>query len=122
MIGLATVTGCVGGIYGIGGGAVLAPILIGSGRRPAEVAPAALASTFVTSLGGVLTFTLLSISKGPVAPIRVWGAGCASGEEACSVAMLLAEALGTEMYRARVKIYQALSKFRHQRDGRKNLR
>src|SRR5437016_5590279 len=27
LIGLATVTGCVGGIYGIGGGAILAPIL-----------------------------------------------------------------------------------------------
>ena len=56
LIGLATVTGCVGGIYGIGGGAILSPILIGSGRPAAEVAPAALASTFVTSLGGVLTF------------------------------------------------------------------
>jgi hypothetical protein len=77
LIGLATVTGCVGGIYGIGGGAVLAPILIGSGRRAAEVAPAALASTFVTSLGGVLTFTLLSISKGPVAPN--WPTGIALG-------------------------------------------
>jgi hypothetical protein len=57
------VTGCVGGIYEIGGGAVLSPILIGSGRPAAEVAPAALASTFVTSLGGVLTFTLLSIGE-----------------------------------------------------------
>ena len=46
----------------------LVPILIGSGRPAAEVAPAALASTFVTSLGGMLTFTLLSISDGPVAP------------------------------------------------------
>jgi uncharacterized membrane protein YfcA len=39
LIGLATVTGCVGGIYGIGGGAILSPILIGSGRPAAEVAP-----------------------------------------------------------------------------------
>jgi uncharacterized protein len=45
---LAVVVGCVGGIYGIGGGAILAPALIGSGRRPSEVAPAALASTLVT--------------------------------------------------------------------------
>ena len=36
--------GCVGGIYGIGGGAFLAPVLIGSGRKPSEVAPAALAT------------------------------------------------------------------------------
>jgi len=61
--------GCVGGIYGIGGGSILAPILIGSGRRPVEVAPAALASTFVTSVAGVITFTILSINQhAPVAP------------------------------------------------------
>ena len=77
LIGLAAVTGCAGGIYGIGGGAILAPILIGSGRPAAEVAPAALASTFVTSLGGVLTFTLLSLREGPVAPN--WPTGIALG-------------------------------------------
>ena len=33
LIVLAAVVGCVGGIYGIGGGSILAPILIGSGRR-----------------------------------------------------------------------------------------
>ena len=38
-------------------------------------------------------------------PIRVWSAGCASGEEAYSVAMLLAEALGAEAYHRRAKIY-----------------
>ena len=38
-------------------------------------------------------------------PIRIWGAGCASGEEACTVAMLFAEALGPEAFRRRVKIY-----------------
>jgi uncharacterized protein len=74
---LACVTGCVGGIYGIGGGAILSPILIGFGRPAAEVAPAALASTFVTSLGGVVTFTILSISEGPVAPN--WPTGIALG-------------------------------------------
>ena len=77
LIVLAALTGCAGGIYGIGGGAILSPILIGSGRPAAEVAPAALASTFVTSLGGVLTFTLLSIREGPVAPN--WPTGIALG-------------------------------------------
>lgn len=48
LIVLAAAVGCVG-IYGIGGGSILAPILIGSVRRPSEVAPAALASTFITS-------------------------------------------------------------------------
>ena len=45
LILLAAVVGCVGGIYGIGGGSILAPILTGTGRPPREVAPASLAST-----------------------------------------------------------------------------
>lgn len=77
LIMVADLVGCVGGIYGIGGGSILAPILIGSGRPASEVAPAALASTFVTSLAGVITFTILSISAGPVAPN--WPTGIALG-------------------------------------------
>jgi two-component system CheB/CheR fusion protein len=53
--------------------------------------------------------------------IRVWSAGCASGEEAYSVAMLLIDALGEEDYLQRVKIYatdvdeDALTDARHAR-------
>jgi two-component system, chemotaxis family, CheB/CheR fusion protein len=51
--------------------------------------------------------------------IRVWSAGCASGEEAYTIAMLFAEALGPDAFRDRVKIYgtdiddEALAKARH---------
>ena len=38
-------------------------------------------------------------------PVRVWSAGCASGQEAYSIAMLLAEAMGAEAFRDRVKVY-----------------
>jgi hypothetical protein len=78
LVVLAAAVGCVGGIYGIGGGSILAPILIGSGRKPADVAPAALASTFATSVAGVITFTILSVHHhGSVAPD--WPTGIALG-------------------------------------------
>jgi len=47
----------------------------------------------------------LIAGKQPSEPIRVWSAGCASGEEAYSLAIMLAEALGLESFRQRVKIY-----------------
>ena len=78
LVGLAAAVGCVGGIYGIGGGSILAPVLIGTGRPPSQVAPAALASTFVTSVAGVITFAVLSLHQpGSVAPD--WDTGIALG-------------------------------------------
>jgi two-component system CheB/CheR fusion protein len=37
--------------------------------------------------------------------IRVWTPGCASGEEAYTVAMLFAERMGVDAFKARVKVY-----------------
>ncbi|HEY0511040.1 MAG TPA: CheR family methyltransferase [Thermoanaerobaculia bacterium] len=43
--------------------------------------------------------------KGKDLPVRCWSAGCASGEEAYTLAILLADALGDQEFRRRVKIY-----------------
>ncbi len=75
---IAAAAGCVGGIYGIGGGSILAPILVADGQPPSQVAPAALSSTFLTSLAGVVTFSVLSVHQhGSVAPN--WPTGIALG-------------------------------------------
>jgi two-component system, chemotaxis family, CheB/CheR fusion protein len=52
-------------------------------------------------------------------PLRFWCAGCSSGEETYTMAMILAEALGEQQYLERVKIYatdvdeEALTEARH---------
>lgn len=75
---MSAAVGCVGGIYGIGGGSILAPMLIGAGRPPSEVAPATLASTFLTSIAGVITFVALATqSHGSISPD--WPVGIALG-------------------------------------------
>ncbi|HEX2208882.1 MAG TPA: CheR family methyltransferase [Longimicrobium sp.] len=43
--------------------------------------------------------------KGPGEPVRVWSAGCASGQETYTVMMVLADAMQPEEFRARVKVY-----------------
>lgn len=62
---LAFVVGIVGGIYGIGGGAIIAPFCIAIFRLPVyTVAGAALAATLATSVVGVIAYSLLSAPTG----------------------------------------------------------
>ena len=53
MVSLAAAVGCIGEIYGIGGGSILAPVVVGSGRRTAKLAPAAVASQIRVSSCGL---------------------------------------------------------------------
>lgn len=60
MFMLAFVAGIIGGIYGIGGGAIIAPFCISFFGLPVyAVAGAALAGTLLTSIFGVLFYSLL---------------------------------------------------------------
>lgn len=47
----------------------------------------------------------LLAAREPHVPLRLWSSGCASGEEAYTLAIVLAEALGLDEFRSRVKIY-----------------
>jgi uncharacterized protein len=77
---LALGVGVVGGVYGIGGGSILSPILVGSGMTMAVVAPAALASTFGTSIIGALTFAVVALfAHGSIAPEWPIGIACGLG-------------------------------------------
>lgn len=78
VLSLAFAVGVVGGIYGIGGGSILGPILVGTGMAVATVAPAALFSTWVTSMVGVATYAVISLNAtGPISPD--WSLGVATG-------------------------------------------
>lgn len=80
IIALALLVGTIGGIYGIGGGSLLAPILVGVGFSMVEVAPAALASTFLTSIVGVAAYAILSLrTSGSIAPDWIVGVGIGVG-------------------------------------------
>jgi len=63
ILALSLVIGIIGGIYGIGGGAFMAPFLVTVLGLPVySIAGAALTGTFVTSVFGVLFYLLLAPS------------------------------------------------------------
>jgi uncharacterized membrane protein YfcA len=77
---LAAIVGIVGGLYGIGGGSILAPILIALGYTVYEVAPATLAATFLTSVVGIGTYQVLqAVHGGTIAPQWMLGAFLGAG-------------------------------------------
>lgn len=65
IVTVAAMVGVVGGIYGIGGGSLLAPILLLWGYSAYEVAPATLLSTLLTSAVGVAAFAVQGAAASP---------------------------------------------------------
>jgi hypothetical protein len=65
MFMLSFIVGIIGGTYGIGGGAIIAPFCVAVFRLPVyTVAGAALMGTFLTSVIGVLFYTFVTLKEG----------------------------------------------------------
>jgi len=61
VVALAAAAGTIGGIYGVSGGSIIAPVLAGVFALPVRrVAPAALVATLITSIAGVVSFEVLT--------------------------------------------------------------
>ena len=61
LFALTFVVGMIGGTYGIGGGAIIAPFLIAVFGLPVyTIAGAALLGTFITSVAGVIFYTIIA--------------------------------------------------------------
>lgn len=62
MLCLAFIVGIIGGTYGIGGGAIIAPFCVAVFRLPVyTVAGAALMGTFLTSIAGVFFYSVVPV-------------------------------------------------------------
>ncbi len=62
---LAFVVGVIGGAYGIGGGAIIAPFCVAVFQLPVyTIAGAALMGTFITSFAGVLFYSVIPAANG----------------------------------------------------------
>ncbi len=72
---LAFIVGIIGGTYGIGGGAIIAPFCVAIYKLPVyTVAGASLMGTFVTSVVGVMFYSLLPAGPLPTQPDWLLGA------------------------------------------------
>lgn len=74
---LCFIVGIIGGIYGIGGGSIIAPFFVTFFHLPVHaVAGAALMATFVTSIAGVVIYQVMALfyPSTPVAPDLLLGA------------------------------------------------
>jgi hypothetical protein len=84
---LAAGAGTIGGIYGVSGGSIIAPVLAGLFQLPVRrVAPAALVATLITSIAGVISFEVLALTGATTASGRpdwllalLFGIGGAAG-------------------------------------------
>ncbi|MBZ0157946.1 MAG: sulfite exporter TauE/SafE family protein [Alphaproteobacteria bacterium] len=76
---LTFVVGIIGGAYGIGGGAIIAPFCVAVFHLPVyTIAGATLMGTFITSVAGALFFTLMPPVNG-VSPTPDWALGLLFG-------------------------------------------
>jgi hypothetical protein len=79
---LALIVGVVGGIFGMGGGSILGPVLTGRGIPVNRVAPAALASTFLASSPARSPTPCWLSSTTAAASRRTGRSGCPAGRAA----------------------------------------
>jgi hypothetical protein len=80
LMALTFVVGIIGGIYGIGGGAIIAPFFVSVLGIPVYVvAGPALMGTFVTSVAGVAFYQLLAVLHPAQSIAPDWGLGLSFG-------------------------------------------
>jgi uncharacterized membrane protein YfcA len=76
VLGLSVVVGAVGGAYGIGGGAIIAPLLVGLFGLPVHtVAGAALAGTAATSIVAAGAYQVMALADPTLAVGPDWALG-----------------------------------------------
>jgi len=79
MFALAFIVGIIGGAYGIGGGAIIAPFCVAFFHLPIyTIAGATLMGTFITSVAGALFFSVLPAAHGS-SPMPDWPLGILFG-------------------------------------------